>query len=59
MIIIHGTHGEHGERFSLKIFLKIFVKISSRKAIPIKILPKSNVLLRILVKDFYFEIFVG
>ena len=37
--------------FLLKIFLKIFVKISSRKAIPIKILPKSEVLERIFSRD--------
>ena len=37
--------------FSLKIFLKIFVKISSRKAIPIKILPKSEVFERIFSRD--------
>ena len=30
---IHGSHGEHGKRFSLKIILRIFVKMSSRKAI--------------------------
>ena len=33
--------------------------MSSRKAIPKKLLLQSNVLLRILVKDFYFEIIVG
>ena len=37
--------------FSLKIILKILVKMSSRKAIHNKILPKSEVLERILVKD--------
>ena len=47
---IHGTHGEHG--FSLKILLKIFVKMSSRKAIHNKTLPRSEELERILVKDF-------
>ena len=39
--------------FLLKIIFKIFVKISSiSDAIPIKILPKSEVLERILVEDF-------
>ena len=33
--------------------------MSSRKAIHNKSLLQSNVLLRILVKDFYFEIIVG
>ena len=46
-------HTEYMERFWLKIFLKIFVKISSRKAIHNKALPKSEVFERLLVKDFY------
>ena len=33
--------------------------MSSRKAIPIKFLQQSNVLLRIFSRDFYFEIIVG
>ena len=33
VFFIHGSHGEHGKRFSLKIILRIFVKMSSRKAI--------------------------
>ena len=53
---IHGTHGAHG--FSLKIILKIFVKISSiSDAIQNKTLPRSEVferifLSRIMIKDF-------
>ena len=53
---IRGPHGVHG--FYLKILLKIFVKMSSRKAIPIKPLPRSEelerILVRILFKDYYF-----
>ena len=49
---IHGSHGEHGKRFSLKIILKIFIQISSRKAIHNKVLPRSEELERILVRDF-------
>ena len=37
---IHGTHGEHG--FSLKILLKIFVKMSSRRRSPIKSFPEAT-----------------
>ena len=37
---IHGTHGEHG--FSLKILLKIFVKMSSRRRSPIKSSPEAT-----------------
>ena len=45
---IHGPHGEHGKRFSLKIILKIFVKISSiSDAIQNKTLPRSEELERI------------
>ena len=50
---IHGTHGEHG--FSLKILLKIFVKMSSRRRSKIKPSPKarysSAFWSRIFVKD--------
>ena len=53
MIIIHGTHGRHGKKFWLKIIFKIFVKISSiSDAIHNKALLQSNVLLRIIVKDY-------
>ena len=64
----HRNHGNHrnflstehtekaeitGKRCWLKIIFKILVKISSiSDAIPIKILPKSEVFERILVKDF-------
>ena len=37
---IHGAHGEHG--FSLKIILKIFVKISSRRRSIIKSFPEAR-----------------
>ena len=41
-------------RFQLKIIFKIFIKISSiSDAIQNKTLPKSEVLERIFVKDFY------
>ena len=67
-IMSHRNHGNHrnflstehtenteitGKRCWLKIIFKILVKISSiSDAIPIKILPKSEVFERILVKDF-------
>ena len=42
---IHGPHGVHG--FYLKILLKIFVKMSSRRRSIIKPFPKSEELERI------------
>ena len=48
------------KRFWLKIIFKILVKISSIfDAIPIKILPESEVFERILVKDFSLKIIFG
>ena len=44
------------QKIYLKIIFKIFVKISSRKAIHNKSLQQSNVLLRILVKDYSLKI---
>ena len=45
--------------FSFKIFLKIFIKISSiYDAIHNKSILQSTALLRILVKDFYLKILV-
>ena len=45
-------HTEDTEIF-VEDYFKIFVRMSSvSDAIPIKILPRRNVLLRILVKDF-------
>ena len=41
------------------IILKIFIKISSRKAIHYKILPKSEVLERILVRIFFKDYVCG
>ena len=56
-LIIHGPR--RGHRCLFKIFLKIFIKISSiYDAIHNKPLLQSNVLLRILVKDFYLKILV-
>ena len=71
----HRNHGNHrnflstehtenteitGKRCWLKIIFKILVKISSiSDAIPIKILPKSEVFERILVKDFGQRFFLG
>ena len=54
---IHGTHGEHG--FSLKILVKILVKISSRRRSIINPSPKarnsSAFWSRIFVNDYIFS----
>ena len=56
---IHGEHGGHGKRFSLKIILKIFVKMSSRRRSKIKLFPEarysSAFSVEIFVKDYIFS----
>ena len=57
-LIIHGTHGEHGKRFQLKIILKILIHKQKRAESPMvslaqgNTLRKSAFLLRIFFEDY-------